>query len=375
MKFFLLFFLPAFVLAQNNNQDLLNNGVRAFKQGKYSEAVQAFEGALNAAPNDATTHLYLGLAHFSPWVPGRTTPENQMHASTAEREFQRVLALDPPNKTALASLAAIAFQQKKWDEAKSWYEKVLTVDSNDKVAYYTLGVIAWCKAFPVRLEARKKAGMRPEDPGPLPPSVRFDVANQNFTIVNDGIAKIQKALEIDPRYDDAAAYLNLLYREKADIEESADAYKADIQKADEMVSLTLEIKKSKQTSGGNSGRLFFPPPPATPPPPGARVDGATVTASNSVHIGGNVMDANLVLKTAPAYPPLAKQARISGTVRFNAVIGQDGRVISLQVVSGHPLLIPAAQDAVKQWMYRLTIFNGSAVEVQTSIDVNFTLAK
>jgi protein TonB len=73
------------------------------------------------------------------------------------------------------------------------------------------------------------------------------------------------------------------------------------------------------------------------------------------------------------YPPLARQARISGVVRFNAVIGTDGKVQNLTLVQGHPLLVPAAQEAVKGYVYQPTLLNGQPVEVVTQIDVNFTL--
>jgi len=83
----------------------------------------------------------------------------------------------------------------------------------------------------------------------------------------------------------------------------------------------------------------------------------------------------LVRQPKPVYPPLAKQARISGTVKFTAVIGKDGSIQNLQLVSGHPLLVQSAQDAVKQWVYQPTTLNGEAVEVITQIDVNFTLSQ
>jgi protein TonB len=92
-----------------------------------------------------------------------------------------------------------------------------------------------------------------------------------------------------------------------------------------------------------------------------------------IRVGGNVQQANLIRKITPIYPPLAKQARIQGTVRFTAIIGKDGSIQNLQLVSGHPLLVPAAQDAVRQWLYRPTLLNGEPVEVITQIDVNFTL--
>ena len=85
--------------------------------------------------------------------------------------------------------------------------------------------------------------------------------------------------------------------------------------------------------------------------------------------------ANLVQQVRPVYPPLAKQARISGTVELSAVIGKDGRVGELHAVKGHPLLVQAALDAVKNWVYKPTLLNGEPVEVSTTIDVNFTLAQ
>jgi len=86
-----------------------------------------------------------------------------------------------------------------------------------------------------------------------------------------------------------------------------------------------------------------------------------------------VQPPQLVNKTNPASPPLARQVRIQGTVKLEGVIGKDGTVQELKVVSGHPLLIQAALDAVRNWRYRPTMLNGQPVEVITTIDVNFTL--
>ena len=75
------------------------------------------------------------------------------------------------------------------------------------------------------------------------------------------------------------------------------------------------------------------------------------------------------------YPPLAKAARVQGTVKFEAKISKEGTIEDLKVVSGPPLLIQAALDAVKQWLYKPTLLNGEPVEVLTTIDVNFTLSQ
>ena len=81
----------------------------------------------------------------------------------------------------------------------------------------------------------------------------------------------------------------------------------------------------------------------------------------------------LIHKVQPVYPALARQARIQGTVILQAEISKTGDIINLQAVSGHPMLIPAALDAVKQWKYRPYILNGEPVEVDTQVTVNFTL--
>ena len=105
-----------------------------------------------------------------------------------------------------------------------------------------------------------------------------------------------------------------------------------------------------------------PPPPPTPKPP------------QRVRVGGNVQQANLIRQVKPPYPPLAKQARIQGTVVLEAVISKQGSVENLRVISGHPLLIQAALDAVKQWKYKPTLLNGEPVEVVTTVTVNFNLS-
>ena len=83
----------------------------------------------------------------------------------------------------------------------------------------------------------------------------------------------------------------------------------------------------------------------------------------------------MVNRVQPMYPPLARQTRISGTVRLHAIIGKDGTVQQLTVESGHPLLVQSALDAVKQWRYQPTLLNGEPVDVDTEIDVIFSLAQ
>jgi protein TonB len=112
---------------------------------------------------------------------------------------------------------------------------------------------------------------------------------------------------------------------------------------------------------GGAGSTAAPPPPKVTP--------------KRITVGGNVQAAHLVNRVQPVYPPLARQTRISGTVKLHAIIGKNGAVEQLQVVSGHPLLVQSALDAVKQWRYQPTLLNGEPVEVDTEIDVIFSLAQ
>ena len=127
------------------------------------------------------------------------------------------------------------------------------------------------------------------------------------------------------------------------------------------------------TPGGVIGGIIGAMPNAAPPPP---VKDASKSATpQRIRVGGNVQQANLIRKVQPIYPPLAKQARIQGTVKFTAIIGKDGTIQNLQLVTGHPLLVEAARQAVSQWQYKPTLLNGEPVEVVTQIDVNFTLSQ
>ncbi|MEO8372178.1 MAG: TonB family protein, partial [Candidatus Solibacter sp.] len=128
---------------------------------------------------------------------------------------------------------------------------------------------------------------------------------------------------------------------------------------DNEVTLTLRMPGASGPIGGILGAVSPEPKPNVP---------------GRITIGGNVQQAKLISQPKPAYPPLAKQARISGVVHLAAVISKEGQVIDLKVISGHPLLIPPSIEAVKQWVYQKTLLNGEPVEVSTQIDVNFTLS-
>ena len=253
------------------SRDNLNKGVAAFKGAKYSDSVTFFKEAIRLDPENPNARLYLATAYMVQWIPGADSPENNEFAKNARAQFMEVYNKDPKDKTAIASMASLAFNEGKaipadeknrearlarFDEAKDWYTKLLAVDDKDKTAYYSLGVIVWEKWYPVLMNARAKMSMKPEDPGPLKDKkVREQLRAEYGPLVNDGIAKLEKALEVDPLYDDAMAYLNLLHRERADISDTQEEFKKEIETADGLVTKALEARKVKNEKANqqNSG--------------------------------------------------------------------------------------------------------------------------
>jgi tetratricopeptide (TPR) repeat protein len=227
-------------------RDQLNRGVRAFKISKFPEAVDHFKQATDLDPTFSVARLYLATAYYSQYIPGADSPENKEMADNAFREYNRVLESDPNNNLALSSIASLYFHQKKWEDAEKWNQRLVTSNPRSKEGFYTLGVIAWTKSFSKRMEARAKLGMKPEDPGPIKDKkVREPLAAELLPIINAGIANLEKAIAVDPEYDDAMAYVNLMHRERADFQDDKTAYDKDVATAEAWVQKTMETKKIK----------------------------------------------------------------------------------------------------------------------------------
>lgn len=360
LKIAVLCLAAASLLAQTASE-WRQKGIEAYKNARYPEAVTAFQNAVNLQPNDATAHLYLANAWMAQWIPGAESPDNIRAADSAKAELRAVLRLDARNAAALESLGYLTFQEAgaagnrdekaiRLDEAKAWFEKLIEIEPRKKQAHYSLGVIAWSKWYPAFGEARARLGMKQEDPGPLrDPALRAELRARFSRVIDDGISHLQRALEIDPQYDDAMAYLNLLYRERADLSETPEEYQRDVATADEWLQKAMETRRSKAAAASTPSNEHHPP---------ARIA-----------YTGPPRFAYLVKKIDPECPAPAREARIRGIVKLNITIDRSGAVKNAQIISGHPLLITAAIDAVRQWVYRRTLLNGQPVEVMTIIDV------
>jgi len=236
------------------SRDQLNKGVQAFKNAQYAEAVESFKIAVELDPNFPTARLYLATAYMQQYIPGAESPENNRMAQAAHDEFMKVLEQTPNDKVAVASLASLYLNQKKWDEAEKWYQKLAAVDPNSPIPYYSLGFIAWSKWYPEYGKARADLGMKQEDPGPIKDKkVKERLKAQFGPVIDGGLQALDKALQIDPEYDDAMAYENLLIRERADLMDTKDEYEKQIQVADDWVQKALATKKLKAEKKASQG--------------------------------------------------------------------------------------------------------------------------
>jgi tetratricopeptide (TPR) repeat protein len=237
-------------------RDNLNKGVQAYKNARYPEAVAFFQKAVELDPTFKTTHQYLATAYMSQYIPGAESPENVHMAENAYNEFQNVLKLDPNDETATAFIAKLYFDQKKMEEAKEWNRKLIALNPQNKDAYYTLGVIAWTQWLVPQREARNKLGMKPEDPGPLKKKdVREELKAKYRPMLDEGVANMQKALDIDKEYDEAMAYMNLLIRYRADLDDTPEEYKKDTDLADSYIQKALATKKMKAERAPKAGGI------------------------------------------------------------------------------------------------------------------------
>ena len=227
-------------------RDNLNKGVIAFKAAKYPDAVEFFKTACDRDPNFTTARLYLAMAYYSQYIPGADTPDNMQYANSALDQVQKVLAKEPNNVLATSSIASLYYNEKKFDEAEEWNKKVIKISPNSKEAYYTLGVLAWTKFLVEDRKGRNESGMKPEDPGPIKNvKLREPLKDKWMPILDEGIQDEKKALEIDPEYEDAMAYMNLLIRYRGDLLDNTEEFNKAADEANNWMQKSLDTKKMK----------------------------------------------------------------------------------------------------------------------------------
>jgi DNA-binding transcriptional MerR regulator len=190
-------------------------------------------------------------------VPGENSAKNRQDYEAAKRTFHEVLQKDSKNKVALASLASMAYQfalhappdqkHSALEEARKWNLRRIEVDPNDAEAYYYLGAIAWNETyFPIQ-DIRVQLNMTKTQSGPLRNVDARSRARQEYEKeIDDGIAALCKAIDLNKNYSDAMSYLNLLLRVKADLEDSKNAAQKDVEQANYWANRALEVPKMKE---------------------------------------------------------------------------------------------------------------------------------
>ena len=238
----------------------LDLGVQAYKQAKYEEAIFHFERAVQNEPSNINARLYLATTYAQQYIPGADTPDNNAMGKKAIEQYKQVVDLDSSQINAVKGLAYLYLQMKKFDEAREFYRRATELDPLDPEGYYSIGVIDWTQTYQPRQELRATLNLRP-DQRLIKHSECWQVRDANRERVADGMDMLSKALKLRPDYDDAMAYMNLMYRERADIQcfdEKANA--ADLETADKWVDRTMAVKKAKAEQADRVERQIQSPP-------------------------------------------------------------------------------------------------------------------
>jgi len=227
-------------------RDNINSGTAAFKAGNFAEAADHFKTAVALDPKLPNVRIYLATAYLQQYIPGTETAENKKYAQQAMEELQETLKDEPNNLLATEYVANIYYQMKDFPKAEEWSKKVTELDPKNKEAYYTLGVIPWTSFIGPDREARLNEKMRPEDPGPLKDAKeKAALKDKYWATLTQGIEYEKKALAVDPEYENAMAYMNLLIRYRADLDDTKEQYEADIKEANDWVEKNLQTMKIK----------------------------------------------------------------------------------------------------------------------------------
>jgi tetratricopeptide (TPR) repeat protein len=375
-------------MAQDSQQprdwrDCITQGVALLRDARYAEAFSVFQKASELNPSSQIPHLYSGLSAFQEYIPGAESVDNAEHAQRAETEYRKALALDPNNWNAVVLLGHLLFAEQKMDEARACYTQMLAADPRSATASYMLGAVAWR----VSLQGAKSA---------RPP------------LVEEAITDFQKALELNPKFEDAMVFLSLMLRERAAMGEREEDRRQDEVAADRWIEKAADVKSAQVQAGyartavvlpeadgpdailsqWSSLLASYPPPPPPPPPPsflapsqagGELVASAVVSwerrprgdeALPRIRVDASDLEQKVISKVRPKYPGSGENHERQ-VLRFVVVVGEDGPVVRETYISGNYWLIEAGVEALHQWLYSPTLVDGKTVEVVSEVKVEF----
>ena len=234
----------------------LDEGVRAYKSGQFDDAIDDFKQAAELDHSLVSARLYLATAYASQYIPGDLSDENVDLGQQALREYRSVLERNPNDLGAIDGISQLLFymgtspyDQDKLGESKAYYLTHIKIHPEDSEPYYWVGVIDWMSAYrsdqQLRADWQTRTGAQLPLSEPLPEVLRNQLRNETQDRVDEGIKDLKRAMELRPDYDDAMAYLSLMYRQKALIEADANARDEDNKTADELVHKVQVIKEDR----------------------------------------------------------------------------------------------------------------------------------
>lgn len=230
-------------------RDQLNKGVDAYKSAHYDEAIEHFQKATELDPKLPMAKTYLATALAQNVVPQMDTPENIKTANQAIEIFKEVLAEKPNDLNSMKQIAGIYYEIKKLDDAIEWQKKILAIDPNDPDAAYWVGMIDWTKAHQNKLAALEGAGMNDDGKGNVkaPKKIMEPLAKENAPLVEEGLKYLTMAVDNRPNYDEAMQMLNLIYRNKADVDYgNASAVNEDLAMAQEWTNKAMDMRRQNE---------------------------------------------------------------------------------------------------------------------------------
>jgi tetratricopeptide (TPR) repeat protein len=246
--------------AQTSDAEL-RVGIAAYKDSHYDEAIAHFQKAVDLDSGSINARMYLATACLSEFIPGVLTEENTAVAQRAVEQYQYVVNSDaaPEQKVNAAKGTGYIYLNLKN------YRMASDFDPKDPEPFYSVGVIDWTLCYQPRMEARAKLGIKPGDnlDGKKPSQMKVcdELKAENTLLIAEGIETLNKAIQLRPDYDDAMAYMNLMYRERADIECDDPAARAkDLKAADDWVDKTLATKKAKAKESDRTSQPTAPSP-------------------------------------------------------------------------------------------------------------------
>lgn len=404
---------------------LLTQAHEHYKAQQWERAVEKYEAALAASPDQFNAWFFLANSYDNLYKPRRAGeplndnyiqkaighyrtaarreadpklrtralqflvaalgPDKLNDPAQAEPIVRQMIESDPTDVSNYLALSKIYEDGGRYDDAEKWLLEARAREPRNPAIYTSLsGFYNRQGDFAKTMEALLQgADLEPQNAeGHQRVAVfywekafrdhRLPAAEKREYILA-GIAATDRALTINPDYVDALTYKNILLRMQANEETDRSVQANLIAEADALRNRAMELGKERAARGGKRDSspniMSVPPPPAPPLVPELDASGMEL---KPVRVGGNIPTPTIVTRVAPVYPAEALNANVQGVVILEATIDTTGRVSDARVLRSIPMLDQAAVDAVSQWEFTPTYLNGMAVPVIMTVTVNFT---